>query len=113
MSASDKKGSSCFGLFVKSWLLSALALSGMVAAVAGLGIRFLGWSSQSWSDFSAWSSYPVMALIGVSVTATGVAFLVAAFIGVASAFLGSGKARSGSSPAKARPRPQSSRKTTV
>ena len=112
MSASEKKGPSCFGLFVKSWILSALTMASLSAAMVGLGIRYLGWSSQSWSDFSAWSSYPVIALITISVLSTGMAFAVAAFIGMASAFLGKG-GKSKASPAKAKVRPQSSRKTTV
>jgi len=112
MSAKEKKGSSCFGLFIKSWILSFLAMGGLLAAVVGLGVRYLGWSSQSWSDFSAWSSYPVLALITTSVLATGFAFATAAFIGVASAFLGGGGKSKGST-AKPKVRPQSSRKTTV
>lgn len=112
MSKSDKKGSSCFGLFIKSWLLSFLAMGGMLATLVGLGIRYMGWSSQSWSDFSSWTSYPVLALIGTSVAATGLAFAVAVFVGAASAFLG-GSGKSKGSSAKPKVRPQSSRKTTV
>lgn len=112
MSASEKKGSSCFGLFVKSWILSALAMAAMSAAVVGLGIHYFGWSSQSWSDFSAWNTYPMIAMITISVLSTGVAFAVAAFIGVASAFLSKG-GKSKASSAKPKARPQSSRKTTV
>lgn len=113
MSKNAKKGSSCLGLFVKSWLLSALFLSGAVAATAGLGVRLLGWDAQSWTDFSAWSSLPVMALLGVSFCSTFIALLAATLVGVASAFLGKGGKSGAVGSSKPKARPQSSRKTTV
>lgn len=114
MSKTNTKGKpSCLGLFVKSWVASVLALSLMLAAGVGLGIRYFGWSAQSWSDFSTWTSYPVLACIGVGLVASATAFAVAAFIGLASAFLGKGGKGGGSSSKRLPSRPQSSRKTTV
>lgn len=110
----QKSGSGCFGLFVKSWLISVVALGGLTAAAVALGIRYFGWSSQSWSDFSAFSSYPVLASLMVMATATLLAFSLSAFIGVASALFGrGGGGGGGSSSGKPKSRPQSNRKTTV
>lgn len=109
-----EKSSSCFGLFVKSWLLSFLALGSMTAGLVALGIRYVGWNAQHWQDFSAWNSYPVLALLGIGLASTGLAFAVAGFIGVASAFLGGGKSKAASSSGtRSKPRPQSNRKTTI
>jgi hypothetical protein len=114
MSKSTRKNSSCLGLFVKSWLLSALLLGGAVAGTVGLGIKLLGWNAQSWTDFSAWTSPSVLALLGVATLSTLIAFAVASFIGLASAFLSKGSKSSASGSTRpAAPRPQSRRKTTV
>jgi hypothetical protein len=108
------KSSSCLGLFIKSWLASALVLSALAALLVGLGIRYLGWSAHAWSDFSAWSSYPVMALLGISALASLLALLVAGLIGAISALMGRGGSGSGKgSSARSRTRAQSQRKTTV
>ena len=113
MSKNKKDGPSCFGLFVKSWVISALAMGGMVAGVVALGIRYMGWSAQSWSEYSTWTSYPVLAAIAVSFSASVLAFVVAAFVGAASAFLGRAGRPAGGSSSKSKVRPQSNRKTTV
>jgi ABC-type phosphate transport system permease subunit len=111
LSKSSKRGSSCFGLFAKAWLTSFLTMSCLIAGTVGLGIRFLGWNAQAWSEVSAWNSYPALALLVVTALSTIVAFAWSAFIGAASALLGS-QSRSSKS-AKPAARPQSSRKTTV
>lgn len=109
----SKKGPSCFGLFVKSWILSALALSGMTAAGVGCGVKFMGWNAATWTQIDGWTSYPSIALLCIAALSTALAFAVAAFIGVASAFLSGGKGRSKTAPSRSKPRPQSQRKTTV
>lgn len=108
-----KKGSSCLGLFVKSWILTALALSALMAAGVAAGVRFLGWNSATWSAIDGWTSYPALTLMGIGLLSTAVAFAVAAFIGVASAFLSRGGKRSERTSARVKSRPQSQRKTTV
>jgi hypothetical protein len=113
MSKNKKDGPSCFGLFVKSWIISALAMGGIFAGVVALGIRYMGWSAQSWSDYSSWNSYPVLAIFGVSLSASLLAFVLAAFIGAASAFIGRAGKPTGGSSSKSKARPQSHRKTTV
>ncbi len=109
-----KKGSSCLGLFVKSWILSALALSALSAAGIAAGVRFFGWNSATWTQIDGWTSYPALILMGVGALSTMAAFAVAAFIGAASAFLGRGGGRSERSSSRPKAsRPQSQRKTTV
>lgn len=113
MTQERKNGPSCLGLFLKSWLASSLILSAGIAGIVALGIRFFGWSSQAWSDFSGWSSYPVVAMLTVVAVSTLLAFSVSAFIGLAAAFLRRGKPRESRRASRPQARPQSQRKTTI
>lgn len=106
----EKKKSSCFGMFLKSTIVSSLLFANLTAAFAIIHVKFFSGNLAAWTDFSTPTSRPFLAIYAV--VCLGLGFGV--FVGLAGAalsafFSGSSKKSSSSS----RPRPQSNRKTTI
>ena len=106
-----KKGWSCLGIFVLTFLLSTLALAVLVAVGALISIYGFGWDPALWTDVSVWNSYPFLALYGVLIC-SGLCGFGASLLGaLVGAIFGGGKEKE--KKAKRRSRPQSNRKTTL
>lgn len=108
----EKKKSSCFGMFLKGFVISSLLLGNLAAAAAMLAVKFLGADAAAWTDISHPTSRPFLVLYAVLFLSLG----LGAFLGLAGAAVSamfSGSKKSGSASRSSRPRPQSSRRTTV
>lgn len=109
----NKKSSSCLGLFMRGFVLTALLLTNLSIAGVIVAVKFLGADYATWTDLSSFSSYPSLILFAV----LGISLGVGAFTGIAGAFVsmifGKKKEASGTPTARAKTKPQSNRRTTV
>lgn len=113
--AKQKRGGSCLGLFIKSFLVVFIVLGGLTALGVLIAVHFFGVDQALWTQVTAWNSYPLIATYVVVLLSGMTGFGVAAMGAVVSALFSKGeKSAKGEGSARAkRPRPKSNRKTTL
>lgn len=110
--STEKKRVSCFGLFMRGFLLTALILANLGIAGIMVAVKFLGADYATWTDMSSYTSYPWLMIFAVLGTAIGVGFLSGIAGALVSAFFG-GEKKAGTKKLNTKAKPQSNRRTTV
>ena len=111
--AKEKKKVGCLGLFLRGFIITALVLANLGVAGIIVAIQFFGADYVTWTDFSHYTSYPWMLILGIFGIAAVIGLLMSTVgAAVSLAFGEGGGTKSGSKPA-ARPKPQSNRRTTI